>query len=204
MAVAEAPRLGCGRSIDRIWATIDQPATAHEQQCELCQAARDRLAKLGDATRSLRDSDLHDAALKPRPRVKDAIMEVARAEVRRGRRLLLHSKMDGTTEVSEQALSSVIRFAAAQVPGIHARRCHIDIYSTSDDGTGDAHLPINPDTGAEAGPRLVVSLRVAVAPNIDIPRTVDSLRERISTAIAACVGINAGTINIIVEDLYNV
>lgn len=203
MAVEDAPRLGCGCSIDRIWETIDQPPTPHEQQCEQCQGARIRLTELRDATRSLRDSDAHNAALQPGPGIKNAIMDVVRAEVRRGRRLLLSSKEDGTTDISEQALSSVVRFAAGAIPDIHARRCHIEIRSATKDVSGDSHPSENVNIVGESGPSFVISLRVAAAPNIDIPRTVDSLRKRIITAITACVGISAGTINITVEDLYN-
>lgn len=204
MALDDAPRLGCGRSIDRIWATIDQPPNGHEEKCEQCQAARARLNKLSKATRALRESDLHDAALKPRNGVKKAIMDVARAEGRRSRRILLHSNENGTTEVSEQALSSVIRFAARAIPGLHARRCHIEIHTTANDPSGDDHPSGNTGTPAHIGPHLIISLRVAVAPDIDIPRTVDALRQRIISAIPACVGVSAGTINITVEDLYRV
>lgn len=201
MALEDEPRLGCGRSIDRIWATIDQPPNAHEQTCGQCQAARARLKRLSEATQSLRESDLHDTALTPRSGVKTAIMDVARAEIRRSRRILLAGDGNGTTEISEQALSSVFRLAAAAVYGIHARRCHIEISSATSDNSADDSPSGSP--GA-VGSYIVINLRVAVAPDIDIPRTVESLRQRIITAVPACVGISAGTVNITVEDLYNV
>jgi uncharacterized alkaline shock family protein YloU len=186
MALDDIPRLGCGRSIDCIWATIDRPPTAHEEVCELCRTARTRLQRLREATRLLRESDLHNPVLKPRPAINKAIMAVARADVRGGRRILLRNADNGTTEISEQALSSLIRFAAAAIPGIHSRRCRIELRS------------------ATAGPRLIVNLRVAAAPGIVIPRTVEALRQEISNAIPAGVGIGAGTVNITVEDLYDV
>ncbi len=203
MAVEDVPRLGCGRSIDQIWATIDQPPNTHEQKCEQCHTARERLKKLNEATRSLRESDLHNDSLKPRVSVLDGVMDVARAEIRRSSRILMHNQDHGTTEISEQALSSVIRFAAKAVPGVHARRCHIQIRSSENELSSHVRLPAHPHA-TNNDPRLIINLRVAAASNIDIPRTVDSVRQRINSAIAACVGINAGTINITVEDLYDV
>ncbi len=204
MALDDIPRLGCGRSIDSIWATIDRPPTAHEEQCEQCQTARTRLERLSEATRSLRESDLHDPALKPRPGIKNAIMDVARAEVRRGSRILLRSADNGTTEISEQALSSLVRSAAAAIPGVHSRRCRIEIRSAAAGLAGEDHPSGPTGTAADAGPRLIVNLRVAAAPGIDIPLMAEALRHEISNAIPAGVGIGAGTVNITVEDLYDV
>lgn len=204
MALDDIPRLGCGRSIDRIWATIDRPPTAHEEHCEQCRSARTRLQRLSEATRSLRESDLRDPALKPSPGIENAIMDVARAEVRRGSRILLHSADNGTTEISEQALSSLIRFAAAAIPGVHSRRCHIEMRSAAASAAGEDHPSGTTGTATTAGPRLIVNLRVAAAPGIVIPRTMEELRHEISNAIPAGVGIGAGTVNITVEDLYDV
>ena len=204
MALDDVPRLGCGRSIDSIWASIDRPPTAHEEQCEQCQTARTQLERLSEATRSLRESDLHNPALKPRPGIKNAIMAVARAEVRRGSRILLRSADNGTTEISEQALSSLIRFAAAAIPGVHSRRCRIEIRSAAAGPAGDDHPSGTTGTATTAGPRLIVNLWVAAAPGIDIPLMAEALRDEISTAIPAGVGIGAGTVNITVEDLYDV
>ncbi|GAC1368400.1 MAG: hypothetical protein NVS2B15_03330 [Pseudarthrobacter sp.] len=200
MAVEDIPRLGCGRSLDQIWLTIGHPPTAHEQHCEQCQTARTRLQRLNDTTRSLRERDLHDPALKPRPGITNAIMDVARAEIRRSNRILLASTENGTTEISEQTLSSLIRLAATAVPGLHARRCRIEIRSSATSPTSEHHpsgLPL------ETGSHLIINLRVAAAAGIDIPHTVQTLRHEISNAVPAGVGIGAGTINITVEDLYD-
>ena len=204
MALDDVPRLGCGRSIDSIWATIDRPPTAHEEQCEHCQTARTRLERLSEATRELRESDLHDPALKPGPGIKDAIMDVARAEVRRGSRILLRSAGNGTTEISEQALSSLIRVAAAAIPGVHSRRCRIELRSATASLAGEDHPSGTTGTATSAGPRLIVNLWVAAAQGIVIPRTMEALRQEISNALPAGVGIGAGIVNITVEDLYDV
>lgn len=204
MAIDDIPRLGCGRSIDRIWATIDRPPSAHEEKCEQCQTARTQLQGLSEVTRSMRESDLHNPALKPRPGVKNAIMDMARAEVRRGSRILLRSADTGITEISEQALSSLIRSAAAAIPGVHPRRCRIEIRSAAASLAGEDHPSGTTGTATDAGPRLIVNLRVAAAPGIVIPLVAEALRHEIRNAIPAGVGIGAGTVNIIVEDLYDV
>ncbi|HSO89972.1 MAG TPA: Asp23/Gls24 family envelope stress response protein [Arthrobacter sp.] len=131
-------------------------------------------------------------------------MDVARAEVRRGSRILLRSADNGTTEISEQALSSVIRFAAAAIPGVHSRRCRIEIRSAAASLAGEDDPSGTTGTATNAGPRLIVNLRVAAAPGIVIPLVAEALRHEISNAIPAGVGIGAGTVNITVEDLYDV
>ena len=179
------------------WAGIDQPPTGHEEHCPQCQAARTRLQRLQEATRAWRESDLHDPELKPGPGLTNAIMDVARAEIRRGKRLLVRTTEHGTIEISEQALSSLIRRAATAVPGIHSRRCHIEI----------SPLRVNRAESTPTGStdtQLIINFRVATAAGIDIPRAVDALRRHISSSLPAALGITAETINITVEDLYDV
>lgn len=199
MALDDTPRLGCGRSIDQIWSGIDQPLSRHEEHCKHCQTARARLQELKKATRALAESDQQDPQLKPRPGITTTIMDIARAEVRRGQRLLVRSTENGTIEISEQALSTVIRGAATAIPGIHSRRCRIDIHSGTNDSSRNT-LPANPHTD----PVLIINLRVAASANINIPRTIAALRREIHTSLPAGIGIDAGTINITVEDLYDV
>ncbi|MDN4645185.1 Asp23/Gls24 family envelope stress response protein [Arthrobacter sp. PsM3] len=129
---------------------------------------------------------------------------MARAEVRRGSKILLRSADNGTTEITEQALRSLIRFAAAAIPGVHSRRCRVEIRSAAASPAGEDHASATTGTATTAGPRLIVNLRVAAAPGIVIPRTMESLRREISNALPAGVGIGAGTVNITVEDLYDV
>lgn len=204
MALDGIPRLDCGRSIDLIWDTIDRPPTAHEEQCGQCQSARTRLQRLSKATRSLRESDLHNPTLKPRPGIKNAIMDAARAKVPRGRRILLRRADDGSTEISEQALVSLIGSVAAAIPGVHSRRCRIEMHSAATSAAAEFHPTGSIGPTTNVGPRLVIDLRVAAAAGIVIPRTVEALRREISDAILASVGIGAGTVNITVEDLYDV
>jgi uncharacterized alkaline shock family protein YloU len=131
-------------------------------------------------------------------------MDVARAEVRHGNSIRLRSADNGTTEISEQALSSLIRVAAAAIPGVHSRRCRIEIRSATASLAGEDHPSGTTGTAASARPRLIVNLWVAAAQGIIIPRTMEALRQEISNALPAGVGISAGTVNITVEDLYDV
>ncbi|MGF9664246.1 hypothetical protein AAIH25_20510 [Arthrobacter crystallopoietes] len=189
------PRLGCGRSIDEVWATIDQPPDTHEQYCDRCRTARASLAQLSDATRTLRGHDEENPGLQPRSAVKDAIMKVARAEVRRGNRIPVHQAKQGVIELSEQAISTVIWFGADALPGVRARHCRVH----SD------NPEIADNTGPPAGTAvLTVNLRIAVATGTYIPEAAHLLRQRITGMISAHVGLDTGTINIIVEDLYDV
>ncbi len=199
MALDDTPLLGCGRSIDQIWAGIDQPPSGHEEHCQHCQKARTQLQQLKKATSALAESDLQDPQLKPRPGITTTIMDIARAEVRRGQKLLVRTTDHGTIEISEQALSTVIRRAATAIPGIHPRRCRIDIHSATNDSSENT-LSAIPRTD----PELIINLRVAASADINIPQTVAALREKIHTALPAGIGIDPGIINITVEDLYDV
>lgn len=199
MALEDTPRLGCGRSIDHLWSTLDAPAGPHEEHCAQCRDARAKMLQLRQATAALKDAEASDPTLTPRRGLKDSIMEIARAEARRSRLLSVQDRAGGITEISEQALSSVVRVAAAGVPGIRARRCRIEV-STAD------MLPTTAGTHGTSGgpwPPLIINLRVAAAPNTRIPHTVALLRHQIGVSIAERVGIDSATINITVEDLYD-
>lgn len=189
----DQPRLGCGRIIDDVWASIDQPPTVHEQTCPDCQSARLALHQLETVAGSLRERDRDDPALQPGLRVKEAIMMVARAEVRRSRRAPLATTALGVIDISEQALSGLIRFAASTLPGVRARRCTI----SSTPGT-----PQPAPAAVDAG-NVRITLTVAIASGVRIPATMDLLRERINAVVQAQTSITMQQIDIIVEDLYD-
>jgi uncharacterized alkaline shock family protein YloU len=191
MAMSDtAPELGCGRSIDDVWARIDSPPDAHEQQCSDCQAARASLAKLRLATDDLRAHPPQTPSLG----VKDAVMAVARAEVRRGRRLPVRTDEVGALQLSEQIVASVVREAADSVPGVHARRCSVALDEPGDRGV----IP-------EAGVREIdVVLGVAMAVGPSIPRVLAELRAVIRTEVERRLGVVTAQVDITVEDLYDV
>jgi uncharacterized alkaline shock family protein YloU len=192
------PRLGCGRPIDEVWRTVNRPPDAHERSCRQCQSARASLRSLAEATRSLRHNDTTDPALRPRSKVKETIMNLVRAEVRRGSRLPLRRDSLGDIAISEQAIASLIRWAAAGIPGVNARRCNIELFQS----------PGPPGTGApEPDPDpldVAVNVRISVASGTPIPEAAALLRERITNALAKHVGVRARTIDVLVEDLHDV
>ncbi|WP_434993638.1 hypothetical protein [Arthrobacter sp. Ld5] len=200
MAMNEGkPRLGCGRIIDDVWASIDQPATIHERTCRDCQSARAALDHLEAVSRSMRERDRSDAALRPGSRVREAIMMVARAEIRRSRRVALATTPLGTIDISEQALNSLIRFAASTLPGVRARRCTVvSIPEPQPSSAGPSSSPV------VDGRNVRITLTVALSSRVRIPATMTLLRERVGTVVRAQTAITMEQIDIGVEDLYDV
>ena len=194
MAVNDDTRLGCGRLIDDVWATADQPPDQHEQQCAQCQRARASLTDLTAATAALRRHD--EEHLQPGPRVKSAVMTLVRAQVRRSQPIPLAVPEPGNAAeltISEQAVVAVIWTAADAIPGIRVRRC-------------DVHLP---PTGQRTGQpaRLTVTLTVAVSVDVavttTIPAAIPDLQARITALLATETGLDARTIHVTVEDIYD-
>ena len=174
----------CGRSALRIWEDIGRPPDLHTSSCPACLQARSSLEALYTATVTLRDHDLRHPALRPPRGLKDAVVEVACSQVRRGVRLQVAGARAGTVEISELALAAVVRDAARTVGGVRARRCRVDLVP----GTGSG---------------LRIHLRTAVAPGVDICRAMDFLRGNIRSAVAASVGVVPHTVHLTVEDLYD-
>ncbi|WP_051476797.1 Asp23/Gls24 family envelope stress response protein [Arthrobacter sp. Br18] len=188
----DAPRLGCGRNLDDLWGTIDEPPTTHELGCSDCQHARSALFNLAAVTEAMKERDLTDPGLQPAGRIKEAIMMVARAEIRRSRRTVLRETPHGSIDISEQALNSLIRFAASTVPGVHARRCTITTTEGKPSGTDTVDLS-----------DVRMSLHVALSSSVSIPPTMAVLRERIGTIVHAQTAISMQQIDVVVEDLYD-
>lgn len=193
---ADRPRLGCGRDLDELWASIDNEPSAHERTCNDCRSARSALHHLASVTESMRQRDREDPDLQPGNRVREAIMLVARAEIRRGRKAPLKTTAFGRIHISEQALTSLIRFAASTLPGVHARRCTITTMSS----TGRRAAPSDPVDVND----IRITLQVALASTVKIPATMNQLRERVGTVVQAQTSITMKQINIVVEDLYDV
>jgi hypothetical protein len=198
MAVAaSSTQLGCGRDIDQVWDHLHRAPDAHELTCPFCQAARDDLGRLASATRALRDDDAGNPDLEPGAHVLDRILTVARAEVRRGRRLPLDRPTADQTSpntVSEQAVTAVIRRIGDQNSHVQIRRCA---------------LTVDPDdTAAESdvgpGPAVVaVSLRVSVEAGRPIAEVSDQLRASVIDIVAREVGMHVISVDITVEDIHD-
>lgn len=199
MAIDEHPRLGCGRSIDDVWAGIDRPPDAHEAGCEQCRAARASLQTLRSITarqRTLEETAATDpdASLRPSSRVLENVLAVARAEVRRGRRIPAATTELGPVLVSEQALVTLVRLAADSVPGVRTRRIEVTPRRRTDGGLGyDPGAPVLD----------AVTCRIAISPTVSVPRVSTEIRHRVTAVLSRHMSVDPGAVNIVVEDLYD-
>ena len=201
-------RLGCGRSIDDVWARVDLPPDPHEQTCPDCQAARHDMGDLAAATRGLVAADKADPALRLNSSALTGILEIARAEVRRGRRIPMDQPRPGAAgdelTVSEQTLANLIRRTSDEIDGLEARRSAVALSKHDPLNEGaPGHDTRQPETLA-APAEITVDLRISVAPNAAIPALTRLLRDRLRTAIDLEVGITATVIHITVEDIHHV
>lgn len=208
-AQTDTDRLSCGRHIDDIWDHINTPADAHEQNCPYCRDARASLTTLATATRELSAADRADPSLHASPQVLTNILTVARAEVRRGRRIPLEQSPSTDSEltareltVSEQTLADAIRRIADSVDGVNARRSTVKLATTSPgDGTTAGSAPLeSPD---KSSVEITVDLQISAATGLAIPDLSRGLRSRIRTAVEQQVGIVVTAVNISVEDVHD-
>jgi len=201
LTAASSTQLSCGRDIDQVWDHLDLAPVGHELTCPYCRAARADLQELAQATRQLRDDDANNPDLQPGPAVLDRILDIARSEVRRGRRLPLdRPDVHGTSAntISEQAVTAVVRRAGDRNAQVQIRRCAITTVPpapTPERPTSEAR---DPDPAAVA-----VVLRVSVAHDLAIADATDRLREAVITAITQEVGVHVSGVDISVEDIHD-
>lgn len=188
MAVNQGYELPCDRELEQVWARLDAVgeglADEHELTCPHCRTARESLLALREATQ-----ELVAETEQPTPDLLGRIMSAVRAETRRGHMLSLPTPEPGMVEVSEQAVAVVLRYAADAVGGVRARRCRVRTI-----GLG------------EAGESLVeVELTLAVSMhNAAGEETLNRVRERVSAAAAARVGLRLVDLDLVVDDIYEV
>lgn len=196
MEIANEPLLGCGRSMDSIWDALDTGQDAHQKDCPFCQEAWLRALKVKEATRELRDSDEQDPTLELGAQFTRKVMDIARAEIRRGRKISLLEGPQGDVTVSEQTLTAQVRAALEGMPEIHARRCRIDISMRDSGGDGgSANLgPVQP---------MKINLRVATLSTVEIRKTAEKARQLITQQLLESLGTQIDTVNITVEDIFN-
>ena len=174
---------GCGRTANRVWQDMDQPPDSHTRTCPGCREARLYLEALSTATSALRSHDLRHPALRPPYSLAKTVLEVACTQARGGIRFQLAGALQGSIDISEAALTCIVRDAALSMGGVRARRCRIE------QPAGNGH-------------GLVIHLRTAVAPGLDICKAMALLRLHIRDAVEASVGIVPDTVHLTVEDLY--
>ncbi len=180
--------LPCGRDIESAWDRLDEGEAGrgdeHEQSCPHCRAARESLRVLREVT-----GHLVEYPLEPSVSLTDRIMAAVRAEVRRHDMVPLPSAEAGAVLISEQAAATVLRFAADSVEGVHARRCRVTATPSADDAGG---------VGA-----VEVELSVAVSYHSFAGGDLEVVRERVSAAAAAGIGVRLARLDVIVADLYD-
>ena len=201
-APANSPaRLGCGRNIEDVWATIDEPPDEHEANCPDCTAARSDLADLNAATREMITADAEDPKLRTDPAALEEIIAAARSEIRRGRKIPLRRSPEdqaiGQLAISELSVITLIRRVSDDVGEVEARQCRIHPESTESDAT---------ETGSdvtETATTIIVDLVVTVAAGQPIGSLINDLRTKIITAVEAKIGFDVRAVNVTVEDLHD-
>lgn len=226
MALNDTPRLPCGRPVDQVWIDLESPPTPHEQGCVYCQAARRSLDDLTAATQALQKADDTNPDLQPSASMTANVMRVARAEVRRARRIPLDEPLtaaspDISLTISEQAVAAVIRHIAdTSTEGAEARHCRIEVDLTTPAGTVtnnadaedsavDSESTASSDVdsggvdGSGAATRLLVELTISLPAGKPLTTAADSLRTAIAHGVRDQLGLTTSRINIVVEDLHD-
>ena len=120
-------------------------------------------------------------------------MDLARAEVRRGRTLPLREPepmLEPTPTVSEQTVASLVRRVADREDAVEARRCSV--------------LAVGGGRVSGAPAAMTVERRLSVASGTAIPETTARLRRAIITEVGESVGVEVPTVELIVEDVHDV
>ncbi|SDT07578.1 hypothetical protein [Microlunatus soli] len=205
MAVADdLPQLDCGRTIEEVWAGLGRPPDQHERSCEHCRQARTDLQRLQDAVNS--EHRLSDDTDEPSGRVKTAIMDIARQEIRQGRRIPLEQQVqpeqqiqpeDPELAITERAVTEVVLAAADDVDAVRARRVRVTPITQN----GPATL----DTGSSEPPaaRIALSVTVSVRADSAILDVIEILRDRIAGRVTGRTGLELDRVDISVEDVHD-
>lgn len=216
MAMSERPssRLACGRDVDAVWDRIGSPPDAHERSCPHCEQARRDLGELASLTALEREAERTAPGLEPDPAVLGRIMDVARAEVRRGRRFPLDepevSEPAPELTVSEQAVSASARRAGDAVPGVEVERCVVSLVV---DGRGPwqaspadvLDLRQGPDSYGRARPsRVEATLQITVPVSASIPVVAAEVRSSVRRRVSSEVGVDVVRVDIEVRDTRDV
>ena len=150
--------------------------------------------------------DDEDPELQAGPQVIARILEVARSEARRSRRLPLSKPRPGQVvdelTVSEQAVAAVVRRTGDRHGGLQVRRCSIDLVDAR--GAGRARVRRRRGPGRRGASDVRVSLRVSVGADVSIPLLSAELRSAVMAVVDREVGMNVVGVDIVVEDVHDV
>jgi hypothetical protein len=188
MAVNQGYELPCDRDLELTWERLDAVAAGladeHELTCPYCRMARASLLALREAT-----TELVAEAEQPPPDLVGRIMSAVRAEVRRGQMVNLPATEPGVVAVSEQAVAVVLRYAADTAGDVRARRCRVRTVGFGEAGESLVEVELT----------LAVSVRNAAG-----SETLNRVRERVSAAAVARVGLRLVKLDLLVDDIYEV
>ncbi|WP_148058917.1 Asp23/Gls24 family envelope stress response protein [Bogoriella caseilytica] len=211
--VTDDLRLECGRDMDELWDGLGEPASSHERTCPACRRARAAMAPLAKATSQLRAQEHEEPAWEPGPQVLSRVMAVARAEVRRSKRLPLDEPEGAVAPperapltVSEQTVAAVARRAADSLAEVQVRRSRVELARASSAATGSATAAVAAAGGGPTPPRparVAVSLQISVALRAAIPDIARQVRERVRQAITAEVGVETVVVDINVQGVHD-
>ncbi|MEO6085038.1 MAG: Asp23/Gls24 family envelope stress response protein [Umezawaea sp.] len=175
--------LPCGRDVEYVWERLGEVeagrADAHEIDCAHCRATRESLTVLRELTGELAAADEE-----PSFDLTSRIMSAVRAEVRRHDLLPLPTPEPGVVRVSAEAVAAVLRFAADTVEGVRARQCRV---TTVD----------SPDYA------VTVTMSIAVSHRRFSGQALDDVRERVTAAASARIGIRLVRLDLTLSDLYD-
>ncbi|MEU8895631.1 Asp23/Gls24 family envelope stress response protein [Nocardia sp. NPDC048505] len=175
--------LPCERGLEEVWERLDDvEGDDHDVSCPHCAAARESLLTLRNATR-----ELIEEPDPPPPDLFGRIMSAVRADVRRSRTVTVDTPLPGAIQVSEQAVATVLRFAADTVDGVRARGCRVHSSETDDDG--EQTIAVEMTIAVRNGEQTIETL-------------VSAVRERARAATNARIGVRLGRLDITVVDLY--
>lgn len=176
--------LPCGRDVETVWDRLDIVdgglADRHDLDCPHCSAARESLRALRVAV----DELAYDTA-EPSTDLVGRIMAAVRAETRRRDMVPLSSRTPHRAQISAQAIASVLRFAADTVSGVRARRCRVRAADS-----------------IEGVPAIDVELSIAISYGGMAEGAYDLVRDRVSSAVSARIGVRLARLDIIVADVY--
>lgn len=225
---SQTTRLGCGRDVDQVWDTIDQPANQHERTCPYCTQARSELATLAAATNELRTVDQQDQNLRVPDQMLSNVLAIVRTEVRRGRTIPLQRRVSAVPAspdhltgaglgpvgqvpdltVSELVIATVVRQICDRNPQVEARR--VRIATSPAPSTAPQWPPSSASASAETRnpggvePTAVsIDLQVTVSHTATIPALIAGVRTAIQQAVNAQIGISVSQINVEVQDLHD-
>jgi uncharacterized alkaline shock family protein YloU len=178
--VDDAYLLPCGQDAAILWEHVAVgELSAHELECEHCQAASAGFLALREATGELTEADLA-----PPRDLTERIMRAVRTERRRDAFVPVALTELGPIRIAAQAAAVVVRFAADQAAGVISRSCAIEQIADAPDGWCEV--------------RLDLALRYGV----DGMAAVTRARELIEAAARELAGFEPARVDITVVDIW--